>query len=193
MNVNAHSARELLRARLAGGRPRVLPRDGATPAAVLLLIYPRDGRECILLTERSAAVEHHKGQISFPGGGVDEGDGSAEETALRETFEEVGVPPEGIEILGRLDDYRTGTNFLVTPVVGVLNEAPHGFTPSPVEVAEVQEVPIEHLLDPENFIEEHRERDGVEFVAPAYDFEGRRIWGVTAQILTHLLDLLRDG
>ncbi len=177
---------------LAGSRPRVLPRQRSSPAAVLLLIYPRHGTECILLTERSTTVEHHKGQISFPGGGVDESDGSAEETALRETFEEVGIPPDGIEILGRLDDVRTGTEFLVTPVVGLLDEAPHGFTPSPFEVAEVLEVPLAHLLNPDNFIEEHRERDGVAFVSPAYDFEGRRIWGVTARILTRLLELLRS-
>jgi 8-oxo-dGTP pyrophosphatase MutT (NUDIX family) len=166
--------------------------DGATPAAVLVLVYPKDGQEYVLLTERSTTVEHHKGQISFPGGAVHEDDTDAEMTALRETFEEVGVPPESVEVLGRLDDHRTGTNFRVTPVVGVLHEPPQGFTPSPFEVAEVLEVPVCHLFDPNNFVEEHRERDGREFISPAFDFEGRHIWGLTGQILNRLVNLLQS-
>ncbi len=192
MNQKPRTAQERLRAQLPARLPRVLPVDNAVPAAVLVLIYPRDGVEHVLLTERSSTVEHHKGQISFPGGSVDEVDVDAEATALRETLEEVGLAADGIEILGRLDDHRTGTNFLITPVVALLEEAPAGFVPSPHEVAAVWEVPLAALLDPANFLEEPRERDGVAFTSPAYIIEGRRIWGVTAQILTRLLDCLRE-
>jgi 8-oxo-dGTP pyrophosphatase MutT (NUDIX family) len=161
------------------------------PAAVLILVYPRDGEERVLLTVRSELVEHHKGQISFPGGAHDEHDASPEDTALRETFEEVGVAPHEVEVLGRLDDVRTVSSFRVTPVVGALECAPRGFTPSPYEVAEVLEIPIAHLLDPAHYIEERREREDGIHIAPSFEYEGYRVWGVTARILDAFLSLLR--
>jgi 8-oxo-dGTP pyrophosphatase MutT (NUDIX family) len=185
------SLRERARARLRSHNPAALELNGWMPAAVLVLIYPKDGKEHLLLTVRSETVEHHKGQISLPGGSV-HGDEDLETTALRETFEEVGILPEDVEILGRLDDLVTNSRFRVTPIVGIMHEAPRGFTPSPFEVAEVIEVPLRYLLDPENLIEEHRERDGQVTVNPAYEFEGYRVWGATARMLSGFLDLLRD-
>jgi 8-oxo-dGTP pyrophosphatase MutT (NUDIX family) len=185
--------RELARVRLAGRRSAMLELGALKPAAVLVLIYPKAGVEHLLLTMRTEIVEHHKGQISLPGGGVHGDDLDLEATALRETFEEVGILPDDVEVLGRLDDVVTVSNFRVTPVVGLLREAPSGFTPSPFEVAEVIEVPVAHLLDPANCIEERRERNGVVSVASAYEFDGYLVRGVTARILRGFLDLLSDG
>jgi 8-oxo-dGTP pyrophosphatase MutT (NUDIX family) len=184
--------RDIARRRLVGMAPLPLPLGDWTPASVLILVYPRDGNERVLLTVRSELVEHHKGQISFPGGASDADDGSAEATALRETFEEVGVPPHEIEVLGRLDDVRTVSSYRVTPVVGSMECTPRGFTPSPFEVAEVLEIPILHLLDPANQIEERRERDGTIRFAPSFEYNGYRIWGVTARILDSFLSLVRE-
>jgi 8-oxo-dGTP pyrophosphatase MutT (NUDIX family) len=183
--------REIARLRLAERAPVPLPLGDWMPASVLILLYPRDGHESVLLTVRSELVEHHKGQISFPGGATDEDDASAEATALRETFEEVGVPPHEVEVLGRLDDVRTVSSYRVTPVVGAMDRAPRGFTPSPYEVAEVLEIPIFHLLDPAHQIEERRERDGTIRIAPSFEYNAYRVWGVTARILDNFLSLFR--
>jgi 8-oxo-dGTP pyrophosphatase MutT (NUDIX family) len=185
--------RDLARLRLASRRPVALELGDWTPAAVLLLIYPRDGRDCILLTVRTDLVEHHKGQISLPGGAADESDRDVEATALRETLEEVGILPDDVELLGRLDDVHTVSHYRVTPVVGALADAPRGFTPSPFEVAEVLEIPLSHLLDPANLIEERRDRDGVVTIAPAYEYQGYRVWGVTARIVASFLSLFADA
>lgn len=185
--------RDLARARLASRQPLALDLGDWMPAAVLVLVYPRDGDEHVLLTVRTELVEHHKGQISLPGGAVDESDADLESTALRETFEEVGIVPDEVEVLGRLDDILTVSRYRVTPVVGVLDNAPHGFTPSPFEVAEVLEVPLIHLLDPANYIEERRDRNGILTVSPGYEFEGHRVWGATAKILYGFLGLLVDA
>jgi 8-oxo-dGTP pyrophosphatase MutT (NUDIX family) len=183
----------LSRERLAGYRARSLELNGWMPAAVLLLLYPKAGSDHILFTVRTNRVEHHKGQISFPGGAVHAADADLATTALRETYEEVGVEPEAIEMLGRLDDTVTISNFRVTPFVGVLHGGPHEWVPSPLEVAEVLEVPVSHLLDPANLAREQRERDGERVEALAYLFEGHRIWGATARMLTEYLDLLREA
>ncbi len=92
--------------------PRRLECGDATPAAILVLVYDRDGEAHVLFTERTHQVEHHKGQISFPGGASDEGDASLEATALRETAEEIGVEPEAVEIVGQLDEMLTISNFV---------------------------------------------------------------------------------
>jgi 8-oxo-dGTP pyrophosphatase MutT (NUDIX family) len=184
--------REIARRRLTERVPSTLLLGDWTPAAVLILVYPRDGDERVLLTVRTELVEHHKGQISFPGGAADADDASPEVTALRETFEEVGIPPHEVEVLGRLDDVRTVSSYRVTPVVGALRYAPRGFTPSPYEVAEVLEVPITHLLDPAHFIEERRERNGDVHYAPSFEYDSYRIWGVTARILNDFLSLLQQ-
>jgi len=183
----------LSRDRLLNHRARGLDLNGWTPAAVLILLYPKAGSDHILFTVRSNRVEHHKGQISFPGGAVHAADADLAITALRETYEEVGVATDAVEVLGRLDDMVTISNFRVTPFVGVLHGGPQEFVPSPVEVAEVLEIPIAHLLDSANVVAERHERNGQMLQGIAYVYEGHRIWGATARMLTEYLDLLRGS
>jgi len=177
----------LSRDRLSGYEPRRIHTAASMPAAVLLTLLHHGGADRVLLTVRSHTVEHHKGQISFPGGAVHDADGSLQTTALRETWEEVGINPPDIEVVGQLDDIITVSNFVVTPFVGVLGHAPYDYVPSPLEVAEVIEPPIAHLLDPANTVWE--ERQGAAR-SPAYLYDGHRIWGATARMLYEFLCLL---
>lgn len=181
----------LTRARLQQNEPRALDLNGWMPAAVLVLLYPKAGQDTIIFTVRTHTVEHHKGQISFPGGAVHEADRDLEQTAVREAYEEVGVQPTKVEVLGRLDDLVTTTGFRVTPVVAVLRESPYEWIPSPIEVAEVLEVPVAHLLDPANAVDDFRTVAGVAIPGRAYLFNGHRIWGATARMLNSYLALLR--
>jgi 8-oxo-dGTP pyrophosphatase MutT (NUDIX family) len=184
----------LARRLLAGREPRTLEVKGAREAAVLVLLYHYAGQEHVLFTVRTTTLEHHKGQISFPGGGRHGADEDLATTALRETWEEVGIHPDDVELIGRLDESLTTSNYRVTPFVGVLHHAPYEFVPSPIEVAEVLEVPLRHLLDPANLTYEQRAReDGGVWLSPEYWHEGYRIWGATARMLQGFLDLLRDG
>ena len=190
---------------LAAYRPQPLEDAEAAPAAVLILIYDRDGEPRILFTQRTQEVEHHKGQISFPGGACDEEDADLLTTALRETFEEIGVRPQDVEVLGQLDDLITSSGFRVTPYVGVLcpggqtarmgrpsgrTQWPYPFAPHPREVAELIEVPLGHLLDDGNMEMELRQWKGEAVLVPAYVYGRHRIWGATARILKQLLGLL---
>ena len=185
--------REIARARLATYEPAAMPLASWRPAAVLLLLYSVGGAEHMLFTLRTDTVEHHKGQISFPGGAVHEADADLETTALRETYEEVGVDPPAVEIIGRLDDMITSSDYRVTPFVGILHGGPYEFVPSPFEVAKILEVPLLHLLNPANFVEDRRERDGHFVVTPAYNFGEHRIWGATARMLSGFLELIGSG
>jgi 8-oxo-dGTP pyrophosphatase MutT (NUDIX family) len=181
------------RQRLSRYEPRTLQAPDAMPAAVLLLLSHTAGVDRLLLTVRSHIVEHHKGQISFPGGAVHDADSSLEMTALRETWEEVGVAPEDVEIVGRLDEMITNSNFLVTPFVGVLSRTPYEYVPSMAEVAEVIEPSIAHLLDRANLRWEEREVEGRVFRSPAYMFNEHRIFGATARMLSQFLSLLAEN
>ncbi len=176
---------------LAGYVPAPAPGDAAREAAVLVLVYHLAGRETVLLTRRTDTVDTHKGQISFPGGGRHGVDEDLSVTALRETYEEVGVNPADIELIGRLDEIITISSFRVAPFVGVLKRAPYDFVPSPHEVAEVLEVPVRHLLDPANKVMEPRVNwSGGPAHSPAYWYEGHRIWGATARMLEGFLHML---
>jgi 8-oxo-dGTP pyrophosphatase MutT (NUDIX family) len=183
---------ELSRERLKEYEPRPLHVPGAMPAAVLLALVHHSGADRVILTVRTNTVEHHKGQISFPGGAVHAADKDLSTTALRETWEEVGVDPDGVEIIGRLDDILTISNFVVSPFVGVL---PHGqpeYITSPIEVAEVIEPPVAHLLDPQNLVWEERAVEDRVVRLPAYLFDGHRIWGATARMLHEFLCLVSN-
>jgi len=171
--------------------PNRLECADATPAAILILIHDWDGEAHILFTERTHQVEHHKGQISFPGGTCDDSDDCAETTALRETAEEIGVQPEDVEIIGQLDDMLTVSNFLVTPYVGVLRtNSEYPFTINHHEVVDLVQVPLSHLLDDRNMELEVRKLKGKQVLVPAYTYESHRIWGATARMLHQLLELL---
>ncbi len=151
------------------------------------LVERMDGMT-VLFTRRTEHLDDHAGQISFPGGRVEDRDAGPEETALRETEEELGLPRIHVELAGRLDLYRTRTGFAVTPVVGFLRP-PFPLAPDEFEVAEVFEVPLHFLLDPANY-RRHR-RDDRHFYAVPY---GRHfIWGATAGMLINLRDVLGGG
>jgi 8-oxo-dGTP pyrophosphatase MutT (NUDIX family) len=178
---------------LAGHEPRTIDAPGTLDAAVLVLLYHDAGREQVLLTVRTDKVEHHKGQISFPGGGRHGADEDLETTALRETWEEVGVHPDHVEIIGRLDEMVTISNFRVRPYVGVLTKVPYEFVPQEFEVAQVLEVPVRHLLDPANKVHEPRTLPNGAIVGmPAYWYGEHRIWGATARMLETFLSLLEQ-
>lgn len=172
--------------------PRKVDQPTASPAAVLILVCTGAGVPRVVFTERTHQVEHHKGQISFPGGACDEEDESIEVTALRETFEEIGVDPKDVRILGQLDDMVTVSNFRVTPFVGAMTcEAAYTYRVNDDEVASVVEVPLGHLLDEQNMELEVRQHNGREVLVPAFAYEGHRIWGATARMLHQLIELLR--
>ncbi len=161
-----------------------------TPAAVLLPIYEKEGEYYILFTKRTQKVEHHKGQISFPGGARHEHDRDLKDTALRETFEEIGVRPEDVTILGELDNMSTLTsNFLITPFVGII-PYPYEFIINEDEIEELVEVPLSALADERNYREEVYIIEGAPNMGRVFEYNGRVIWGATARILKQFLDLV---
>lgn len=160
-----------------------------TCAAVLIPMLFKEGEWHVVVTQRTHHVEHHKGQISFPGGACEPQDVDLQATALRETFEEIGIPPDRVEILGILDDFQTITNFVVTPFVAIIPH-PFDYRPETREVESVLEVPLSFLLDPENRRVEPREHGGRVYQVLFWDYGSHTIWGATAQILKGLLDLI---
>ncbi|HEY7366424.1 MAG TPA: CoA pyrophosphatase [Methylomirabilota bacterium] len=177
------------RARLQGRDRRVAPPGALVPAAVLVPIVDR-GEPYLVFAKRTDRVGHHKGQISFPGGVVDPGDGSFLDAALRECEEEIGLPRRAVEALGVLDDIETvATQFIVTPVVGLVRET-IAWQPDGEEIERVIEVPWSALTDQRRFRVEHWERGGVSRPVYFYEWEGETIWGATARIVKHYLDLV---
>lgn len=177
---------------LAGNPKKSLIDPYLAPAGVMVLIYPKDGEHHVLLNKRSDSVEHHKGEIAFPGGAMDDGDESLRETALRETHEEMGVRPEDVRLLGELDDVPTISSYVMSPFVGTI-PYPYPFRPSSVEVAEVLEVPLSHLMDPANHRIETRMKDGRLINGVAYGYRGNFVFGATARVLTRLLQIVEEA
>jgi 8-oxo-dGTP pyrophosphatase MutT (NUDIX family) len=164
------------------------------PAAVLLPLIERGGALNMLLTERTAHLHDHAGQISFPGGRVDAGDRDAVHTALREAEEEIGLPAAAVEVLGTLPEYVTATGYAVTPVVGLV-ERPFELALDTFEVAEAFEVPLAFLMDPANHERRRIVFEGAvrTFYAVPWTTAQRRyfIWGATAAMLRNFYQLLR--
>ncbi len=161
-----------------------------TAAAVIVPLYEKGGEYHILFTKRTEKVESHKGQISFPGGARQPEDPSLEDTALRETFEEVGVHPQDVEILGELDKMGTiSSNFLITPFVAII-PYPYEFAVNRDEIEELVEVPLSALLDKGNYREEFQVYEGRPYQASFYHYKDKVIWGATARILKQFLDLV---
>ena len=154
------------------------------PAAVLVPIVDHP-RPTVLLTQRAQHLPDHGGQVSFPGGKIDQSDASPLESALREAREEIGLGAEFIEPLGFLDAYRTGTGFEISPLVGLVRPG-FALTLDRREVLEVFEVPLRHLMNVENHEKHTREWRGRRRTYYAIPYEGRYIWGATAGMLKNM-------
>jgi 8-oxo-dGTP pyrophosphatase MutT (NUDIX family) len=179
-----------IRATLGAHRRRELAADGLTPAAVLVPLFLRAGRVHLLMEKRTENLDHHKGQVSFPGGRCEPDDRDVVETALRETYEEVGLAPGDVEFYGLLDDIVTVTRFRVTPVVGRIPDE-YAFRPAAAEVDRLLRVPCNlFLAEPDQSTT--MEHDGQAFEVRAYPFEGHQIWGATARITRSLVELVES-
>ena len=167
--------------------------DTWRPAAVLVPLVARAPGVTVLLTQRTADMPSHAGQVAFPGGRRQADDADAVATALRETEEEVGLDRRFVEVVGAVDQYKTGTGFEITPVVGIVRP---GFTTQadPREVADVFEVPLQHFLDEKNHrIDSRKVAEGRERRYYATPYGERYIWGATAGMLKNLQFILTDG
>jgi 8-oxo-dGTP pyrophosphatase MutT (NUDIX family) len=166
-------------------------KDTHIKAGVLLLLYPRKNRLILVLTRRSDQVLHHQAQISLPGG-KKEPDESLQETALRETREELGITLEQFEVLGKLTPlYVPPSNYGIYPFVAAIPARPE-FNPFPKEVAEVIELPLEYLLDPKNVRREIWTIRGMDLDVPFFAYKNHKVWGATAMVLAEFKAILKD-
>lgn len=165
------------------------PSAGLTGAAVLVPLVDHPTGLTVMLTQRTAHLTDHAGQISFPGGRIEPSDEHPVAAALREAEEEVGLPASHVDIVGRLDTYVTGTGFEVIPVVALVRP-PYPQRPDPFEVAEVFEVPLDFVIDPRNLQRGSREWQGTIRYFFAMSYENRYIWGATAGMLVNLAEVL---
>jgi 8-oxo-dGTP pyrophosphatase MutT (NUDIX family) len=178
-----------IRAILSSRKRRIIEHPPFSHAAVLVPLFKKGDGCHLLFTKRSDQVKYHKGEISFPGGVVDEEDLELINTALREAHEEIGLKQNDVQIIGILDDIVTITEFIVTPIVGLF-PYPYPFKVSEVEIAELIEVPLSTLLHKECFSEREIIRGGQKEVVYAYQYGDHVIWGATARILKQFLDLI---
>ena len=183
---------DALRAALAGRSPVAEASDGSTPAGVLIPLHYHDEDWHVILNVRSEFVGQHKGEVAFPGGRLEPEDVDMTACALRESWEEMGIDPEDVDVLGPMNARLTRTNFLVWPTLGVVPH-PYAFKPDPREVAEVIELPIGPLLTGVSV--RHEARMGIDGTLQrrvAYGHGRHLVFGATAWILTDLLDLIDE-
>lgn len=171
-------------------RNRGLARERFVPAAVLVAIVEAPEEPALILTRRREGLERHSGQVAFPGGTLEPEDASAEAAALREAEEEIALSPAHVRVLGRLPRHPTGTGFFVTPVVGYVAGLPQ-LVAAPGEVAEVFLLPLSVLFDPDRWQERMLAYGNARIRHRELPYEGRRIWGVTANVLQLLIPPLR--
>lgn len=183
--------RELLTDRLAHYAPRQLALD-YPEASVLVPVTDNTGDPEILLTLRSSNLSTHRGQVAFPGGKRDASDPSLAHTALRETHEEIGLPPDQVQLIAPLSQVLSRYGILVTPYVGVV-PADHPLTPNPHEIESIFHVPVSF------FLEDRRERTDVlpflddTYYVPCYRWQGFEIWGLSAVVLVDFLNAVYDA
>lgn len=190
-NIEFSGAVQLVKNRLDAYKANRINRTDKTPAAVLILLLNKNEKPYLLFTRRTELVEHHKGQISFPGGMQDPPDNSLLDTAVRETEEEIGIQSQEVEVLGYLDDFFTVTNFIITPFVGIL-KAPLQFRVNHDEVAEVIQVPLSLFLCDDHFEVKKWEHQGRKYDVYFYDYNHHVIWGATAYILNRFIEIVFD-
>ncbi len=186
---------EIIKKVLTGRMPaRVLDEGGTYRRSAVLIPLFRAGHEYrLLFTKRTTRVEAHKGQISFPGGRVDEEDSSSQETALREAYEEIGLRKEDVTLLGRIDDTVTLTsNYIVHPFVGLI-PYPYEFRLSTSEVARLLEVPFEVFTAGGGGRVMPIPYEGQILESFAYTYDGEVIWGATARIMKNLVEILAEN
>lgn len=163
--------------------------DSLISSAVLIPLLKKDGEYHLLFTKRTDTLRDHKGQVSFPGGRCENDDTTSLDTALRESYEEIGLCIDTVDILGALDDRPTmHTNYLITPYVGVI-PWPCELNIDPVEVDEVFTVPVSTLLDKDTLRQEDDPANDGTSDGYFYYCDNRIIWGATARIITQFLDL----
>lgn len=199
MNVGplGHSVltEEMIRDRLgsANGAGQIIPPEGVRwrRAAVLVPLLLREGEWNLLYIRRTQTVETHRGQVAFPGGAMDDSDATLEETALRETYEEVGLPAESVKILGRLPDFYTISDFLVTPVVGVI-PWPFALRLSTAEVDRAFTIPLSWMADRDNYEERPLVRfsGSMDKVVYYQEYDGEVVWGATGMMTRNFLQTL---
>jgi len=159
-------------------------------AGVMVLLYVREGSWHTVMIRRPSTVLHHKDQIGFPGGELEPGE-NFEQAALRETWEELGVYPDQVQIIGCLTPlYIPPSNFCIYPVVAIAS-SPLSFKPHPEEVAEIIEVPIGHLVDDRNVRRETWTIGEQPIDVPFYAFKNHKIWGATAMVLAEFLEIFK--
>jgi len=176
---------------LSYGRHRGPAMPGARPAAVIALFYPHDDEWYLPLTLRTQHLNDHAGQVSLPGGAREPGE-TSQQCALRELSEELGVGSEEVDIVGRLSPaFVFVSNFLVQPFVAVSSRRPV-FRPDPVEVEQLLEVPVTHLLEAANYSSMTLRNRAISYLAPCIAFRGHHIWGATSVMLSELIGILRE-
>jgi len=186
--LSAKIDKESIRQALSQREKRAIEAEGFRSAAVLIPLYEKGGEHYLVVTKRTETVNAHRGQISFPGGVHQVGDESLMDTALRESWEEIGLNPKDVEILGELDSMCTfTTNYVVSPFVAAI-PYPYEFKANPGEVEEIIEVPLAALLDRSNFWEELQPLQGKLIPQYFYQCGDRVIWGATARILKQFLE-----
>jgi 8-oxo-dGTP pyrophosphatase MutT (NUDIX family) len=161
------------------------------PAGVLIPVRQYDTGLSVLLTQRSADLKHHAGQVAFPGGRMEESDTDIAVTALRETREEVGIDEAHVSVIGYLEPMPTVTGYAVTPVVGLVD----GSVELSIDRTEVEyafEVPLSFLTERDNHRMVAREWQGLSFSMVEFHFEGQRIWGATAQMLLRFINIIKN-
>ena len=181
-----------IREKLVHYQRRIIGKNALTKSAVLIPIVNTEKGLELLFTKRSETVEHHKGQISFPGGATDEADLSPADTALRESLEEIGLERSAISILGVMDDLQTPTGFVVTPVIGFIQKLPP-LRINLEEVAQVIFVPLVRFFDNGLRHSIMKERDGVMVEVFSYEVWEEPVWGATAFFVNQLVNVLKNN
>jgi 8-oxo-dGTP pyrophosphatase MutT (NUDIX family) len=189
-NIGDYLERLRFRLQRADAVERPQPGTELKTAAVLLPLLHREGELHVLYTRRSDRLASHRGEVAFPGGRLDRRDPNLLATALREAYEEVGIEPQAVDVLGSFQSRRThSTNIMVTPFVGMVHGTPE-LRPDPKEVAEIFQVPLNVLVDPRYRGAHQRHGNGAASHRPAILYQQQVIWGLTYELTMRFLELI---